>query len=435
METSSLQITLDEAAPQSWKSSIGVAGNEADKAVIRAKLETTFGASFPVKMPNPNGGRDIKFRTDASDAAGIGLWGVQKRHPSLSFANPVAISTPIWQPERSAPGSSRKRALETEEQPDARRSCVTCEPSSPMGPSPPSALPSPPTSSPPPAPPPAPSAVLDAFTLSLAECAETMYTMKAIGTMASEGLSAARLYAISQELGETSQVIDLAPLLDGFGFQNVPEAMVLVAYGAVNTLLRDQGADVDVLSELRSMPMDTTALNVGRSRVNDMHSFHGNCVADYDRSPDIINGIFTVTDFKHYPRTNALRTELARLMGVTPATLLGETNHYYDASKCGIGWHGDNERRLVTGVRLGPGADDFLLKFQWFYHGEPVGSEARIQLNAGDIYFFSEKAVGTDSKKSSILTLRHAAGKDTCKYAQSKRKSREEHPVMLFPRP
>jgi hypothetical protein len=181
-----------------------------------------------------------------------------------------------------------------------------------------------------------------------------MYTMKAIGTMASEGLSAARLYAISQELGETSQVIDLAPLLDGFGFQNVPEAMVLVAYGAVNTLLRDQGADVDVLSELRSMPMDTTALNVGRSRVNDMHSFHGNCVADYDRSPDIINGIFTVTDFKHYPRTNALRTELARLMGVTPATLLGETNHYYDASKCGIGWRKLSANRTKTPLIASP---------------------------------------------------------------------------------
>ena len=81
-----------------------------------------------------------------------------------------------------------------------------------------------------------------------------------------------------------------------------------------------------------------------------------------------------------------------------------------------------SERKIVVGVRLGRGADKFPLKFQWYMHGAPVGQEHRIVLNAADIYISSEKAVGTDWKRQSIPTLRHAAGKDTCKY------SRSQHP-------
>ena len=42
------------------------------------------------------------------------------------------------------------------------------------------------------------------------------------------------------------------------------------------------------------------------------------------------------------------------------------------------------------------------------------------KLNHGDIYIMSEKAVGTDWKKNSILSVRHAAGCD--KYLKSKYK-------------
>ena len=42
---------------------------------------------------------------------------------------------------------------------------------------------------------------------------------------------------------------------------------------------------------------------------------------------------------------------------------LGEGNYYYDIKKCGIGFHGDAERRKVVGIRLG---DSIPLHFQWF---------------------------------------------------------------------
>merc|ERR1711998_793031 len=94
MQMSDRRITLEECTPQSWKATIGVGGNEADKSVIKAKLEATFSTSFPAKMPNPNGGRAINFKHDVSDATGIALWGVQKHHLALSFAAPVPISMP-----------------------------------------------------------------------------------------------------------------------------------------------------------------------------------------------------------------------------------------------------------------------------------------------------------------------------------------------------
>ena len=85
-------IPFEEAMPQTWKSAIGVAGNEKDKGAVKAALERTFGASFPDKIP---GGRSmVKFKDDASDAAGIGVWGIRQHHPSLSFATPVEICAP-----------------------------------------------------------------------------------------------------------------------------------------------------------------------------------------------------------------------------------------------------------------------------------------------------------------------------------------------------
>jgi hypothetical protein len=50
--------------------------------------------------------------------------------------------------------------------------------------------------------------------------------------------------------------------------------------------------------------------------------------------------------------------------------------------------------------------------YQWYRNGAPVGERIKFELNGGDVYAMSEKAVGTDWKSKKILTLRHAAGCD-----------------------
>ena len=84
-------------------------------------------------------------------------------------------------------------------------------------------------------------------------------------------------------------------------------------------------------------------------------------------------------------------------------------HYYYDKYVCGIGFHGDSERRKVIGIRLGNG-ESTPLHYQWFKNGEAIGERIILQLNGGDIYVMSEKAVGTDWKKRLIYTLRHATG-------------------------
>jgi hypothetical protein len=73
---------------------------------------------------------------------------------------------------------------------------------------------------------------------------------------------------------------------------------------------------------------------------------------------------------------------------------------------CMISKHGDSERRIVIGLRLG---GSMSLEYRWYHKTNPIGQEMVFTLNHGDIYIMSNKAVGSDWRKSSILTLRHSA--------------------------
>jgi uncharacterized protein YjdB len=105
------------------------------------------------------------------------------------------------------------------------------------------------------------------------------------------------------------------------------------------------------------------------------------------------------------------------LLGTKAEHLICEGNRYFDLRKCGIGWHGDAERRKVIALRLGESMD---LYYNWFYKFKPIGNTFKLSLNDGDIYIMSEKAVGWDWKRSSIHTLRHSAGKEGSKYLKLK---------------
>ena len=94
-----------QAMPQSWKLAATGSG-AADKAAVKAAIETNAGSAFPSKLPI--GGRMLKFRDDASDAAGIALWGAKQKHASLSYAASLSISAGASN-EKRAETSSRKR--------------------------------------------------------------------------------------------------------------------------------------------------------------------------------------------------------------------------------------------------------------------------------------------------------------------------------------
>jgi len=191
------------------------------------------------------------------------------------------------------------------------------------------------------------------------------------------------------------------------GKEEIPPAYLAVVPNGIDRLLREEGAADRLLEEMKSLPIDKMGLM--RGRVVHKLARWNNCVAETAQEPDYQNGKGTVVPFEEVPTIRRIREALPGWFGPKAENLLGETNHYYDVRKCGIGFHGDSERRIVICGRVGA---EMPLEFQWFREGAPVGRRFRLNLRHGDLYAMSEKATGFDWRRRKVLTLRHAAGAD-----------------------
>lgn len=145
-----------------------------------------------------------------------------------------------------------------------------------------------------------------------------------------------------------------------------------------------------------------------RGRVVNKRARYNLCFAEYSQEPDYENKRGRVVNFADVPLLNRVRENLPVAFGEVATNLMCEANYYYDVSKCGIGYHGDAERRIVIGLRLGNKSTP--LHYQWFQDSKPIGDNIKIPLKVGDLYIMSEKAVGYDWKRRKVPTLRHATG-------------------------
>jgi hypothetical protein len=160
-----------------------------------------------------------------------------------------------------------------------------------------------------------------------------------------------------------------------------------------------------MFQEQKNLDWDSQAKMYGR--VVKKNARHNLCYGDYSQEPDYENGKGRIVSFDSIPCTEHIRKSMTKFFGEKGEGLNAEGNLYFDTSKCGIGFHGDAERKIVIAVRLG---ESIPLHYQWFYESKPVGKRVVLELNHGDIYIMSEKATGNDWKKKKCLTLRHAAG-------------------------
>jgi len=261
----------------------------------------------------------------------------------------------------------------------------------------------------------------EAWTITWGDVAMNEVEMQRIGQLAEGGVPVARLQEIKAQLeaeGMHCVLIDLRVLLPEGQRGSAPEAAVLVVRGGISPLSEDPQGEDKLLAEQRSMPIDKQAYDGKHGGVFNKHNRYNNLLGDDDLAADYANKKGTVVNCEatsesglKYPITSRLRAVFTALL-LAPRPLVGETNQYFKASECGIGWHGDRERMMVVGVRLGPGAARMPLKFLWFEESKPVGAEGEMLLDAGDVYFMSEKAVGFDWLTKKGLTLRHSAGAD-----------------------
>jgi hypothetical protein len=238
------------------------------------------------------------------------------------------------------------------------------------------------------------------FTITFSESVENHVGMQQIGEKLDKGFSLEELYKIRDKFSNLNCELFILNQYSGVK-DNIDNAYVLVIRNGLSVLSDKEGVRKELYSQ--KDVVDKKALM--RGKVVNKHARWNLCYADYDQNPDYEHGKGRVIDFKHIPHISTIRKNLNNIIDYK--NLYAELNFYYDITKCGIGFHGDSERKLVIGVRVGASLD---LHYQWYKNYEQVGDRCKITLNDGDVYFMSDKAVGYDWKRPSIYTLRHATG-------------------------
>ena len=251
----------------------------------------------------------------------------------------------------------------------------------------------------------------DTITLTFGDVAENHVGMQKIGKKASKGFSVKDLLVIKNRFdgvgGCVTELIDLTPDSTVYPTLSFEPAQVLIVRNGVKALLPDGMSATDLHIEQAGLNHDTKAFMKGR--VVNKRARYNLCFSDKSQEPDYASGKGRIIAFDDVPLTNHMRKTLPTMLGSGAKDLQLEGNYYFDVTKCGIGFHGDTERRMVIGIRLGA---VFPLHFQWFNKFNPLVKIPRtiIELSHGDFYIMSDKATGYDWKKSSFPTLRHAAG-------------------------
>lgn len=249
------------------------------------------------------------------------------------------------------------------------------------------------------------SKVSDMITITFGDAAENHAGMEMIGKMGSKGSGYTRedLESIAtgfETRGIKCEIHELSAIKSSTGVAFSESAYVLVVRKAI-------ADSKPIFDELLALEMDKKAKM--RGRVVNKHARWNLCFDDVGHEPDYDAGKGRVVAYEDVPLLKKVKEGLGDNFGPKADDLKGELNYYFDISKCGIGWHGDSERRKVVALRLGASLPIY---FQWYYDTERIGERFEIKLNDGDMYVMSEKAVGTDWKSRNIFTLRHATGCD-----------------------
>jgi hypothetical protein len=249
---------------------------------------------------------------------------------------------------------------------------------------------------------------MSCVTITFGDQAENHKGMQIIGNAANAGFSTDDLKLAKEKFeskGAKCKIINLKLLLDEDVRDKVEPASILVIKNGVDCILKKSKSNKEKLfEELMNLDWDKKAFMYGR--VVNKHARYNLCFDNDSQEPDYKQGMGRIIAWNSVPLLKKIKKSLKKFINGSN-NLTGEGNYYWNVNKTGIGFHGDSERLKVIGIRLG---SKMPLYYQWFFNSEPIGTKLKIDLDGGDIYIMSEKTVGTDWKKKSIYTLRHAAG-------------------------
>jgi hypothetical protein len=246
------------------------------------------------------------------------------------------------------------------------------------------------------------------FSLTFGDVAENHRGMQKIGTLSNVGFNLSDINKIKEWFeakGCKCNIINLHLLLDE-NLQKENQAYLLTVKNAVNALLDDENGKDLLFKEQDELEKDTKAFMYGR--VVNKHARHNLCFGETHQMPNYEEGMGTVYAFDEVPLLKKIRCGLGEIIGEKGINLQAEGNYYYDVKKCGIGFHGDTERKKVIAFRLGA---KIPLCYAWYHNNDVISDVITINnLKHGDMYVMSEKTTGFDWKSKTKYTLRHAAG-------------------------
>lgn len=256
------------------------------------------------------------------------------------------------------------------------------------------------------------------ITFTCAEIGENHVGMEAINRQGLPGARADRGFSVKQltrvakyytSRGYDASVVTLDP---PEGYEADEEAAILLVRGFL-----DEDQSSQLLEDASKLDWDTKYLDVRRGKVLNKLKRKNLLFADFAQEPDYENGKGRVVPIEELP---VLAKSLKRIEKVFPLEslnidtgLIAEGNFYpinkngKEDPNIGIGFHGDTERRIVIGFRVG---EKMNLVYEWYQNSRRLGQRYEFVLESGDMYAMSNKATGYDWRKTSKVTLRHAAG-------------------------
>lgn len=164
-----------------------------------------------------------------------------------------------------------------------------------------------------------------------------------------------------------------------------------------------QYMDLVELSSLDPESVEPASVLVIRGGVESLGSNNKTLIEEQKYQKKIYPREHKIMDTGSSEQINYLKRELADLLGRQGENLHVDT----DFSSETINFHGDDDRNVIVGVRLGKTRP---LQFQWYHKDSPIGLPMEVYppLQQGDLYILSEKATGYDWQDPSIPTLCHA---------------------------
>lgn len=247
------------------------------------------------------------------------------------------------------------------------------------------------------------------ITITFGEVIENHVGMQKVGKLAKCGFNIVDLENIKDFFCNLDYEYDLCYLNEYNGGIDADDAYVLIIKKGCEYFLKECNSDLTRINTiLNDLEWDKKAFMKGK--VVNKKARYNICFGDESQEPDYENGKGRIVKFDDVKELQHIRQRLYDIMGDKAHKLNAEGNLYYDINECGIGFHGDTERKKVIGFRFG---NCIKLVFQWYHKLQRIGTPCEFMLEDGDFYIMSEKAVGCDWKKQLIPTLRHAAGCNT----------------------